>query len=64
MAIKSGLARYTEADLSALHKKEMDPEAQIFCPRCGEELEFRSVGSSYEVKCPTDGCIKLTVRGV
>lgn len=64
MATKSGLARYTDADLAALHKKEEHPEKQVFCPRCGEEIGFRSVGNSYEVKCPTKDCIKLTVRGI
>ena len=56
MATKS---KYTDADLTALH-----PDEHVFCPRCGEEIGFRSVGSSYEVKCPTKDCIKMTVRGI
>lgn len=63
MASKS-VTKYTDADLTALRKKESHPEEQVMCPRCGEEIGFRSVGSSYEVKCPTKGCIKLTVRGI
>lgn len=64
MATKSGLAKYTDADLTALRQKETHPEKQVFCPRCGEEIGFRAVGSSYEVKCPTKDCLKLTVRGI
>ena len=61
MATKS---KYTDADLTALRKKETHPDVHVFCPRCGEEIGFRSVGSSYEVKCPTKDCIKMTVRGI
>lgn len=57
-------AKYTDADLKALRKKEAHPEEQVVCPRCGEEIRFRSVGGSYEVKCPTKDCLKLTVRGI
>lgn len=64
MAISLALARYTDAELAALEEKEINPEKQIFCPRCGEELGYREVGNSYEVKCPTQGCIKFTVRGI
>ncbi len=57
-------ARYTEKELEALEKKEMSPESKVICPRCGKELGFRSVGNSYEIKCPTEGCISLAVRGL
>lgn len=34
------------------------------CPRCGNEIIIEEYGSSYVVRCKTDGCIKLTSRGI
>ncbi len=57
-------ANYTEEEWTALHQKERNPQDKVICPRCGKELTYRSVGNSYEVKCPTENCIKLTCRGL
>lgn len=59
MAIK-----YSEKEISALEKKMVNPTAVVVCPRCGEELSYRAVGNSCEVKCPTEGCIVGTSRGL
>lgn len=59
MAIK-----ITETEREALRAKERDPKKTVICPRCGEELYYREVGNSYEVKCPTIDCIGFTVRGI
>lgn len=64
MATEFSSTKYTEEEFAALERKEMYPEEQVFCPRCGKELGFRLFGNSCEVKCPTKGCIKLTVRGI
>ena len=55
---------YSEKDRAALHEKAMHPDKTVCCPRCGNELTYRSVGNSYEVKCKTDGCIRGTLRGI
>lgn len=34
------------------------------CPRCGNQLLYIQYGSSYEVRCATDGCISEVVRGI
>lgn len=57
-------SKYTEKELNALDEKAMNPEKIVFCPRCGKELVFRSVGNSYQVKCPTEGCLSETCRGL
>lgn len=59
MAIK-----YTEKEIAALDEKAARPGAVVVCPRCGKELVYRAVGNSYEVKCPTEDCLKETVRGL
>ncbi len=59
MAIK-----YSKEEINALERKAMDPQRDVFCPRCGKPLSYKSVGNSYEVKCPTKDCIKETVRGL
>lgn len=57
-------ANYTEEEWEALNQKSCNPQSKVLCPRCGKELTYRSVGNSYEVKCPTPGCISDTVRGL
>lgn len=53
-----------QAERDALHEKAKTPDKKVLCPRCGSELTYREVGASYQVKCNTDDCIKLTVRGL
>ena len=48
----------------AFREKESNPDKKILCPRCGKELQYREAGKSYEIKCSTDGCIKMTLRGI
>lgn len=57
-------SKYTEKELKALEEKACTPNKVVICPRCGKELTYRSIGNSYEVKCPTENCIKETVRGL
>lgn len=59
MAIK-----YSEQENKALDEKSSHPNKTVICPRCGKELQYREVGNSYEVKCPTEGCLKSVFRGI
>ena len=34
------------------------------CPRCGDRIIFVDLGSSYAVRCATDGCIEAYFRGI
>ncbi len=54
----------SEEEFAALLKKAGNPMKDVRCPRCGAELNYRDIGNSYEVKCKTEGCIKLTSRGL
>lgn len=56
--------KYTEKECAALHEKARAPKSKVLCPRCGKELAYRAVGNSYEVKCPTEGCLVMTCRGL
>lgn len=58
------LCKYTEKELAALEEKAMNPQKAVICPRCGKELTFFRVGNSYEVNCPTKGCLHEAVRGL
>lgn len=49
---------------AALYEKMDNPESAVRCPRCGGWLRFREVGSSAEVRCPTDKCIGFSLRGI
>ncbi len=59
MAIK-----YNDQENKALDEKENNPNKKVICPRCGKELQYRDFGNSYEVKCPTEGCLKSVFRGI
>ena len=48
----------------AFREKESNPDKIVLCPRCGKELRYREAGKSYEIKCSTDDCIKMTCRGI
>lgn len=56
--------KYNEKEKNALDEKENKPNTIVFCPRCGKELQYFACGNSYEVYCPTENCIKRTVRGI
>ena len=56
------LVKYYE--LFKLHEKDEEPNKTVFCPRCGKEIIFEEHGNSYEIRCSTKGCIKMTFRGI
>ena len=35
----------------------------IKCPRCGKELVYHRVGSSYSIKCSSNNCLISNIRG-
>ena len=53
---------YTEEEKAALHEKEMIPEKQVLCPRCGKELAVYRTRNSHGVRCVSKGCIMLNFR--
>lgn len=56
--------KFSEEELNALEKKALEPSKRVICPRCGKELIFKEFGKSYQVKCPTEGCIIENCRGI
>jgi hypothetical protein len=48
----------------ALEQQMKYEEITETCPRCGNELLYIQSGSSYEVRCATDGCISEVFRGI
>ncbi len=34
------------------------------CPRCGKEIICEEKGASYTIRCKTQNCIRMDVRGV
>ena len=56
--------KITQEEIDALEYKALHPDQSVICPHCGGQLQYRSVGNSYEVKCENEKCIKETVRGI
>lgn len=55
--------------LSKEERKEVDkkfenPKLVIKCPRCGAILEYIEFPTAEQVKCPTEGCIQVSLRGI
>jgi hypothetical protein len=55
---------YSEAEWNALDKKLDNPDEQVNCPRCGNDVSYKEVGNSISVKCSTEGCIFGGIRGL
>ncbi len=55
---------FTSAEILAMKNKMLNPQATVYCPRCGKELHYREIGNSSEVKCEKAECIKMTSRGL
>lgn len=53
-----------EQDEKAIYEKLEHPEQKVICPRCGKELIYRKIGNSSTVKCQSNDCIDVTVRGI
>lgn len=54
----------TDKEYEAMDEKAENPQKDVFCPRCGGKLKYYEHGNSYEVKCETENCIKMTLRGL
>ena len=39
-------------------------KTEMKCPRCGNKIIIEDKGSSYSVRCMTDGCIRADFRGL
>lgn len=51
-------------EIYALEDKMMNPSKDVICPRCGGKIEFVKYETAALAKCVTDGCIKMTIRGI
>lgn len=56
--------KYNDRENKAIDEKLGHPDRKVICPRCGKELTFREIGNSCEVKCPTENCLKASIRGL
>lgn len=54
----------TENEKKALDEKMTNPETNVKCPRCGNELEYKEYSCGCIVKCKTNGCIEASLRGI
>jgi len=64
MTTKSKIRDYTEEEWDALWDKLDNPEKDVLCPRCGNEIIYKEVGDSISIECLTEGCIFGGIRGI
>ena len=60
--------KFTKEELDFLCKGASDFPRKKYtdckCTRCGNEFEFYEAGASFELRCKTNDCLKLTCRGL
>lgn len=54
----------TEKDYEVLDEKMINPEKEVKCPRCGNEITYEKIGNSAYVGCKSKGCICDIIRGL
>lgn len=54
----------SEKEQAALDRKIGNPKLLVSCPRCGAEIKYTKFATAVVAKCPTDGCIKKSLRGI
>ena len=62
------VAKLTKNEIVVLDKATDDffdtSYTELVCPRCGNKLSFSKKDSSFQIKCKSDDCIKMTTRGI
>lgn len=68
MDTKKNSNEITKEEASLLIKASEDFErsgtTSIDCPRCGSKLINEKFGNSGVIRCESEGCLKLTLRGL
>lgn len=54
----------TDKENKAIDQKFENPNRVIKCPRCGALLEYKKYQTASQVKCQTEGCIQVSLRGI
>ena len=58
----------TEQEIDALKRADKElfekSETSVRCPRCGNEIIVKEIGTSYTIRCKTEKCIAMTYRGI
>ena len=55
---------YTETEWNALDEKMNNPDKEVVCPRCGNEITYEEIGNSTSVSCLSEDCIFGGIRGL
>ena len=56
---------FTQGFLSTDNNPErIKKETPLSCPVCGNNIITETCGNSYGIRCKTENCILITVRGI
>lgn len=53
-----------KSETEAIKDKLNNPEKNVKCPRCGNEIIYEKRGNSIAVECKTKNCIYGGIRGL
>jgi len=62
--VRAKTRNYTNEEWAALRLKLDNPDREVLCPRCGNEIEYEEIGNSISVNCISENCIFGGIRGL
>lgn len=54
----------SKEEYKILGEKLNNPQKEVKCPRCGNDIIYKEIGNSISVECKTKGCIYSAIRGL
>ena len=54
----------SDKEMNALQEKLNNPDSDVKCPRCGNNIIYEERGNSIAVECLTPNCIYGGIRGL
>ena len=64
VTVRAKVRNYTEEEWAALNLKLNNPDWEVLCPRCGNNIEYEEIGNSISVSCLSENCIFGGLRGL
>jgi uncharacterized protein (UPF0212 family) len=66
--VTKSVKKLTKSEIDILDKASNDfldiGHTMFACPRCGNSFDFSQKNTSFQIRCKTNDCIRMTSRGI